>query len=796
MTRPHTSLPHGLLLSFLSAGTAWASVLAWRGLTWDAADGFIVPLFFAGILTAGIGALGRWLRVPLVLVLLLQVVVVGMWVLATVTGSGLPTSTTLDAFTSAWAAGVESAQTYVAPVPSTAPPIHPLLLVGGALALVAVDLLACALQRVSISGLVLLTTYSLPVTLIGDEMPWWAFAVPAAGFLGMLFVQHDQQLSRWGRQVDQDDATADPAGFGVRTGAVRGSALAIGGTATTLAVFLPLLVPTLDLSLLDGPGTGGSGKIEVADPLVDMRRDLSRGRDVPLMWVSTPGRKPEYFRLAVLTRYNGDSWTPGDRDIPDNQIAQGQMPALHGVSTSLEQTETPYNVRVSQEFESEWLPTTQHVSEITAGLSWRYDRRTMDFMSINDELTTAGKTYSLTGVSVDPDPESMDDTVSGASAVDPVFTQVPATLPTPIRSIAEGVTGAQDTRFRKARALQQWFREDGGFTYNLEAVESTGSGFGDLVSFLEQGGREGYCEQFAAAMAIMARTLGIPARVAIGFLEPRAAGPNTWEFSAWDMHAWPELYFPGSGWVRFEPTPSARAGSVPGYTTEQLAPDPEDVTGPTGRAEEPLPERGADGPAAEDSAADDAAGGGFPWWPVAGGLVALLLAGLVLLVPRAVRRSRRDRRWRAGGIEEAWQELRDVATDLGHGWPAGRSPRVLGQWLGLRFGAHRSRAERAERPRRGLDLAPEASAAVDRLVAELERARYARTSLPGDAGERRADVEAVTRALRDGVSPRVESRAEWWPRSVVKRERPVAAERAERQVVTSGSSSGAVDHVG
>ena len=58
-------------------------------------------------------------------------------------------------------------------------------------------------------------------------------------------------------------------------------------------------------------------------------------------------------RLAVLTRYNGDSWTPGDRDIPDNQIAQGQMPALHGVSTSLEQTETPYNVRVSQEFESE-----------------------------------------------------------------------------------------------------------------------------------------------------------------------------------------------------------------------------------------------------------------------------------------------------------------------------------------------------------------------------------------------------------------------------------------------------------
>ena len=89
---------------------------------------------------------------------------------------------------------------------------------------------------------------------------------------------------------------------------------------------------------------------------------------------------------------------------------------------------------------------------------------------------------------------------------------------------------------------------------------------GGLASFLAESGRVGYCEQFAASMAIMARIIGIPARVAVGFLEGDASGPNEYEFSAHDLHAWPELFFPGAGWVRFEPTPGDRAPTVPDYT--------------------------------------------------------------------------------------------------------------------------------------------------------------------------------------------------------------------------------------
>ena len=102
-------------------------------------------------------------------------------------------------------------------------------------------------------------------------------------------------------------------------------------------------------------------------------------------------------------------------------------------------------------------------------------------------------------------------------------------------------------------------------------------------------------------MAIMARVLGIPSRVAVGFLEPTKATNGAWEFSAHDLHAWPELYFPGSGWVRFEPTPSDRAGNVPDYTTTEFAPVTESASPSASRSTELLPERGetADTDAAE-----------------------------------------------------------------------------------------------------------------------------------------------------------------------------------------------------
>ncbi len=330
-----------------------------------------------------------------------------------------------------------------------------------------------------------------------------------------------------------------------------------------------------------------------------------------------------------------------------------------------------YRVQVSTDFESTWLPTTAHLTDIQATGDWRYDTSTMDFISADDEVTTAGKSYDFTAVSLELDGAAMDRAVSGAAEVRAAYLEVPPSVSSNVRTLAAAVTGDAPTRFRKARALQQWFREDGGFSYDVNAAEDAADG--DLDSFLDAStGRVGYCEQFAASMAIMARIIGIPSRVAVGFLEPQAAGPNTWEFSSHDLHAWPELYFPGSGWVRFEPTPQDRARSVPSYTNAQLGVDP--TAAPSAAA----PTRAPDdfdrpSPSPEAGAAGGSNGSGGIGRELLTGLLVLLGALGLALLPRAARGWVRRRRWTsattpAGVAEAAWAEVRASALDLGLGW--------------------------------------------------------------------------------------------------------------------------------
>ena len=81
-------------------------------------------------------------------------------------------------------------------------------------------------------------------------------------------------------------------------------------------------------------------------------------------------------------------------------------------------------------------------------------------------------------------------------------------------------------------------------------------------------------------MVMMARAKGIPARMALGFL-PGTQEEGLYTVRSSDAHAWPELYFPGAGWLRFEPTPAVRTGSAPTYTIPAAAPLPGATTAPT-----------------------------------------------------------------------------------------------------------------------------------------------------------------------------------------------------------------------
>jgi transglutaminase-like putative cysteine protease len=757
MSAPWSTLPHQLRVAGIALLAAWTTVLSWRVLT----EGFAevgVPLLLIGVVVAGAGAVARWQRLPAAGIVAAQLVVGGLLVLGTTTGSPIPTPGNVDVFTAALQDALESSRSYAAPVQLGVPPVHPLLLIGGTLVVLLVDVIACTLRRAPVAGLVLLAAYTLPVAVTGDAVSWWLFAVIAALFLTLVFIQHSDHVTSWGRAPDGEKGS-----FSVRTGAIANTALALGATAIALAVVVPAAVPTMSMSVFEGNGPG-TREVEVKDPMVDLRRDLRRGVDRPLLWVTTSGPRPSYLRYTVLSRFSGSEWTPGDREIPESQSATGALPPLDGVAVDVPRREFKYDVRVGPDFPSSWLPIAAQTTRIAASSDWRYDLNTRDVIAAREDVTTANSTYDFSGVQLTYDADSMNSAVSGAGSVAGIFTEVPSTVNNEIRRLAASVTADAPTRFQKAQVLQQWFREDGGFRYDLAQVPSAGDGSADLLAFLDE--RVGYCEQFAASMAIMARVIGIPSRVAVGFLEPDRATNGSWEFSSSDLHAWPELYFPGSGWVRFEPTPQARATQPPEYTEAEFEAVPETASPSASRSDELLPERGEQADA--EAAAADEDTSSIPWAAILAALLGLGLVALVLTTPRLVRASRRRRRL-AGDIEDLWVELRDVARDLGHAWPEGRSPRRAGDWLGRLLAAPVHGGSRPDRPRRGRDQAPEASLALDRLVAALEKSRYARDPETFTADRFADDLALVEEALAAGVTPREVRRADWWPASVVGR---------------------------
>lgn len=268
-----------------------------------------------------------------------------------------------------------------------------------------------------------------------------------------------------------------------------------------------------------------------------------------------------------------------------------------------------------------------------------------------------------------------------SSRVRDVYTKLPDDFPDEIRDLAEVVVEPGSTAYERALLLETFFRSTGQFVYDARA--STGHSELDLASWLldpeSRNFRRGYCEQFAATMAIMARSLRIPARVVMGFapgeLTTQDDGSQLIVVTASKYHAWVELFMAGQGWIRFDPTPRG-AGDNPatvsqiGFDPSLFLPEPVDPVQSGNSALRPdsvsneFLEPGA------DPTLGLPGGSGFaaPLWI----RTLLIAAGAVILIPgfKALRRGRRLARMREGEIEAGWVELIDRLHDLGQplGW--------------------------------------------------------------------------------------------------------------------------------
>jgi transglutaminase-like putative cysteine protease len=667
-----------------------------------------------------------------------------------------------------------------APVPVT----HGLsLLTTGGIGIVAlvVEALATGLRRPAAAGLPLLAIFTVPAAILSHGVGWQPFFFASVGYLTLLLAEGRERISRWGRPVKtvhtpRSDALPLGPG-GPRTSlrpppaAGRGGGLAIaqltqagrrvGAVAIGVAVIVPVAIPGLHSGWFGshrsgtgtGIGIGGSGTDSIS-PIVSLKRDLTLSKPEPLFSYTTTATVPDYLRLLTLDTFDGNEWTASSVTSPQDTKATLGIKPLSGV-TITPSSVTHTDVTVSAVLHESYLPVPALPTDIKVRGNWLFNPVAADVYSPSGD--TARLSYQVTSDVLTPTTSFLNSIAENpADPIDAQYGQPPSNVPSTIVETADAIVKAAhaQTPYQKAVALQNYFTSN--FVYDVSIAP--GEGYTALTSFLND--RRGYCEQFAATMALMARIEGIPARVDVGFTPGvREGGTNTFQVTTADAHAWPELYFPGAGWLRFEPTPrSDGQAEAPAYTQNAPTASTSAAPTPSGSAASSADPAlntneghhvNAVGATTSRSFSQRVAA--LPWGSFLGTLVIVIALGTA----PTVRWWRRRRRWAtaADGRDRAhagWRQLGDELRDLGLPWTGeSDTPR---------------RAAAGLLATRRLD-AGAATTALHQLSRAEELARYSSRTGAVDSFDPRSDVATVSRALYESASARRRLSARLTPRS-------------------------------
>lgn len=366
-----------------------------------------------------------------------------------------------------------------------------------------------------------------------------------------------------------------------------------GSRALVLAC-LPVVLLAGAIGAVAGPALPGAGEPaltgwrhlrdgeddrSLASPLVDLRKRLINQSNEELFTVQAD--RPAYWRLMSLEEFDGREWkSSGSFGQASGDVPHDNRPGQR--TRSLAQR---FQIGATS---AVWVPAAFEVTSVRSSSGeLRWDAGAAALIAGKQRPTADGLAYSL--VSEEPDPTAVQVARADGSvpsAVRDRYLGLPGSLDQRVGQLARKVTAGRATPLEKARALEGWFRGAGGFTYSLNPT--SGQSSDALVEFLFES-RQGYCQQFAAAFAAMARTLGIPSRVAVGYTWGEADSSGTFHVKGRNAHAWPELWLEGVGWLPFEPTPgrglpNAAAWSTvpPNQDTGAPAPQSSNPAGPLG----------------------------------------------------------------------------------------------------------------------------------------------------------------------------------------------------------------------
>ncbi|MGD8167146.1 transglutaminaseTgpA domain-containing protein [Herbiconiux sp. P16] len=711
------------------------------------------------VLLLGVAATLRARGVPEVTVVAVTAIVWGGLVVVLYAGSTLwfllPTLSTLTDISGDLAdARLSIAQQEVPAIADGA--ITQLIVMSVGLIAVITDELATGLRTPVLSGIGPLAVLAIAPLVRRTEPNVTVYVLTAAAFLAVIWCS-----SRIGTGPPRLKTRPTIKGG-------RNPALAFGIAAGAVAtmIVLPAVTPGLTAESLADDGSGNRFPSVYAtgiDPTIQLGRDLRRSDPVLSLTYTTTSADGLYLKMVNLGDFTGGTWQP---ELPLNAVGYdgqefGTPPGL-APDVPIEEVDTTVSIATLR---SDWLPLpypTQRVDELNG--SWLLTPTSFTVTDLQGD--TRGLNYQVTGLDINPTAEQL----AGAGAVVPDavrdYLALPDDLPPIITSTAAEVASGAATNYDRAVALQEYFRS-GQFRYSLAAPVSGGYD-GDnaemIAAFLEA--KEGYCVHFAAAMAVMARTLGIPSRIAVGYAPGQAAdrvaegGRAAFEVYTDQLHAWPELYFDGIGWLPFEPTPGLDI-TPPDYSLPDYA-----LAGGAGSsASNQSTGTATADPNAQRDDQQNAFGSLTPEQILMGQIrgwatFAAVLGGIFVIViaPWTVRWARRRGRIRRLSTDElpgtlAWTEFEDTLDDH-------RVQRSVGDTM---FDLER-------RLRDDVDL-PEP--AIDRLRRQVEYEQYAPPgSADSETRERiRSDLVALISALEGRAPTRERYRARLLPASLWRRRR-------------------------
>ncbi len=622
----------------------------------------------------------------------------------------------------------------VAPLPASAG-LNFLVFASVGLLTIALDHVVLTARMPLLAGVALVAVWLVPAIAVPSGVDVIAFAVLAAS---LLFLLRADTRSR-----------ERPAREG-RGAGIASVALTIGAVAIVAAVIAGPALPPAAVS------AGGTGMIASIDPSLDLGDDLRQPSEVPVLSMYSDAPTPPYLRVTTLSVFDGDVWMPDRlRSVSLDDAPLEPVTVADGVRV----TEYRTFVNVAQ-LSSAYLPVSFPAVAVD-GLDgfWRsvpYSRTIQSGQS-----SAQGQDYEVTTHVPRPTLEQIRAAETEITDARIDLQALPEGTPAIVSELAAEVTAGGTTDYDRLIALQSWFRGT-EFTYSLTAPVSDGfdgSSADAVAEFLQE--KSGYCVHYAGAFALMARALDMPSRIAVGFLPGAFTGDSidgmrVSEATTGQLHAWPEVYFAGIGWVQFEPTKSLGT-----QTRFASAASPEDDGGTDVVEEEATPTPTASAsvaPTGPDRDLDAGAVSGSarmidvrPALGVVGGVL------VVVLAPAAAGALRRFVLRRRRTVVSAWRYVQDAAIDLGVDVSAAETPRAFGARVSAVAGVP--------------------TAELRRLVDAVERASYA----PAPAtttGDLSADAEAVRDGMRAALSPRARLIALLLPRSLVVRPGSAFAERA------------------